>query len=73
MSNDVSQSDQQALHMHLYQSIAGAMLSNANGNLDQMSSDQAADVIYDYYSAILSRYYKKPVKPNNTKTKKVDQ
>lgn len=72
MSNDVSQSDQHALHMHLYQSIAGAMLSNANGSLDQMSPEQAADVIYDYYSAIVNRYYKKPAKPNN-KTKKVEQ
>jgi hypothetical protein len=73
MNNDVSQSDQQAINMHLYQSIAGAMLSNANGNLDQMTPDQAADIIYDYYSAILSRYYKKPVKPVVNKHKKVEQ
>jgi hypothetical protein len=70
--SDVSQSDQQAINMHLYQSIAGAMLGNPNGNLDQMTPDEAADVIYEYYSAVLNRYYKKPAKPNN-KHKKVEQ
>jgi len=59
--------------MHLYQSIAGAMLGNANGNLDQMTPDEAADIIYDYYSAVLSRYYKKPAKSIINKHKKVEQ
>lgn len=63
MNNE--ESDKQALHLHLYQSVAGAMLSNAKGRLDQMKPQEAADVIYDYYSAILSRYYKKP--KNNAK------
>lgn len=54
------ESDKQALHLHLYQSIAGAMLGNPKGRLDEMEPQEAADVIYDYYSAILNRYYNKP-------------
>lgn len=63
------ESDKQALHLHLYQSIAGAMLGNPKGRLDEMNPQEAADVIYDYYSAVLNRYYHKP-KGKHKKTSK---
>lgn len=61
-----TEDDQQALHLHLYQSIAGSMLGNSNGGLQEMTPEEAAETIYSYYSAILNRFYKKPVKQKNT-------
>lgn len=62
MPSKTEESDQQALHLHLYQSIAGSMLSNPNSSLIDEPPEKAAEIIHSYYAAILNRYYKKPNK-----------
>lgn len=66
MPTKTEEADEQALHLHLYQSIAGSMLSNANSRLLDETPEDAANIIYNYYVAILNKFYKKPSKQKTT-------
>lgn len=65
MPESPEDTDKQALHLHLYQSIAGSMLGNPNGGLVDEPPEKAAEIIHSYYVAILSRFYKKATKTKN--------